>query len=1293
MSALDCMSSQCLEEAGKTRADLADCVAKLSLLLHNALTEAAVPLPGPHHSCLLIEPPLYTFSGPLLKALLAEESDIPSGSGEMFSFANQHRDGIARALETVSLRCLSTYLLRLPDSDGLELGLHLLTNEPEYTAESYTTQSEVNAPGSETVLPLVRKSLIEKAFSIFANGTGDARIRRMAGKVLMEMVYDPEEHCQVLEILNSDEGLRKIAGALSDTDIVLSFFSSTIMRAIYQSGSYSHWESNEPCSEMLHHIKMQGSAIGQFYAYVRAERQSTFSVGGRTRRDVANGALPVCYLVESDGAYASGLPQGTVLLILCADGLDLIHCGKDNSGWRTNYLTIRLTRQTRTKCNFSSGKGERKRLLALHIHEDDSTTLNDQERDLQDINLNINSEDDLTGMSKAFEAIGIRCQTKRFRTSPGNRRSSSVVIPLDMDDEIIPDSFPSSEVETQAVAGPTSPRVHWRNDSANKMECNDKPLEVAFEMVSQSSLTDLTRTPTLHATSSPGARESSRPTSPRSRTKSQTKKRTRSLGKTASPVKENLSDSVPAKNTRSRSSQKSKSVIANNVLKPIPHNTQESLIFPRRRTRAKLYTAARTKAVDWDEDLRASDASVDPESQRNSELTSVSSPSSSGARYTFNQSSKRPRGGSSRKKPAMNNKRQRNTASARQAKKRTRSGTNLLSPPLGRPKAGSSQLSQELRLDAEVANASVKKIAEPNSSFQAREAESIKINSPLPQRNDGWNSQSKMRSSLDQCNHLGGDNQGRGQTVAEKLIAALRGSSSPECSANQSYVDELFDGAEYGGPMVPKSSETQNEPALDKPLEHQGKHENDKQDIPGSWTSNMSQEGIPDDEIYPVKIYSGESSDASQSSSLQNNDEQKWVLGKGVALSGTGGGRENERARRTSSQVASSSVEPLSTESTPEVYYSSPSLKESKSSPFLSRPDEVASATGTVKAYSTEPGLKEHISTCLDHTEKIVSSSSKRNTTRATLEGTTSREYRLQIPSDENKADARLTTSGQKELIKDGAEPVAEYPDSGAKTIVDKNGSPRLMQQSKAAKEEHTIPKRRGNYFRLEQRSPKRMKGSDQKDGMGINLPTTTSARAGDTQGSFVPTEKSKTNLGASYTNSTKKEMHNPFLSRLQASAGERIQKDLKATLPGLKSSQEQQQTLGSREHALKETAEDEPEQKSSFGLSKGAAGRIDWQTSLRELHKGMERTLISNNEYLSRQIESERATINGVLDGYKEQCHNVLDHLFGAQMERIRMCKQQMHSIKQQHADVCQGLIRQLEENERTLEAAGGSQ
>ncbi|KAL4776916.1 hypothetical protein BDW60DRAFT_175035 [Aspergillus nidulans var. acristatus] len=119
------MSTSCSNGVGGVQGD--ETIAKLSLLLHDALTAAGEPLPSPHYFLLLSDPPLCTLSNPLLKALLVADLDPSHDSGEVLAFANQHRNEIAHTLETVSLQCFSAYLLKLPENEGFDLGLYLLT--------------------------------------------------------------------------------------------------------------------------------------------------------------------------------------------------------------------------------------------------------------------------------------------------------------------------------------------------------------------------------------------------------------------------------------------------------------------------------------------------------------------------------------------------------------------------------------------------------------------------------------------------------------------------------------------------------------------------------------------------------------------------------------------------------------------------------------------------------------------------------------------------------------------------------------------------------------------------------------------------------------------------------------------------------------------------------------------------------------------------------------------------------------------------------------------------------------
>lgn len=110
-------------------ASLSDCIETLSSLLEHALREGKADgdsLPGPHYSCLLPEPPLFAFSTPLLKVLLDDDSVISPSTEHLFSFINQHKDRIDLALESISLKCLSIYLLRSSADYGYELGLRLL---------------------------------------------------------------------------------------------------------------------------------------------------------------------------------------------------------------------------------------------------------------------------------------------------------------------------------------------------------------------------------------------------------------------------------------------------------------------------------------------------------------------------------------------------------------------------------------------------------------------------------------------------------------------------------------------------------------------------------------------------------------------------------------------------------------------------------------------------------------------------------------------------------------------------------------------------------------------------------------------------------------------------------------------------------------------------------------------------------------------------------------------------------------------------------------------------------------
>lgn len=71
----------------------------------------------------------------------------------------------------------------------------------------------------------------------------------------------------------------------------------------------------------------------------------------------------------------------------------------------------------------------------------------------------------------------------------------------------------------------------------------------------------------------------------------------------------------------------------------------------------------------------------------------------------------------------------------------------------------------------------------------------------------------------------------------------------------------------------------------------------------------------------------------------------------------------------------------------------------------------------------------------------------------------------------------------------------------------------------------------------------------------------------------------------------------------------------------------------------------------------------------------------------MSTQLAAEKATIGRVLEIYREGCSRILDDLFQAQEARMQLYRQQMQSVKEQHADICQDLVRGLQELDRRVQ------
>lgn len=1015
------------------------------------------------------------------------------------------------------------------------------------------------------------------------------------------------------------------------------FFANIIIGVLHDLGVNVGlgWEPNGPISKsllkMINHIQSKETAVKQFHSYVCEERENRVNICGGTRPD---SNLPICYFIGLDEEHTKGPAQHPALLLFDANGIDLIQLRQDVFGLKIDYAKIRLSRhRTRTRCIFPNEHGGQKH-LSLHIHADDIIVVNDRKKDQKIIHLSITARDDLARIRKGFEAIGIRCQTN-IRTSRSSRRSSSIVIPLDTDDEACFASSRPFEAPSQIITDSTAHHARWRDESADPIDRRDYVVDKAPVDASQSSLTEFTHTPTFRGTSSPRVRESShsQQNSPESSAKGQCMEKGRHIPDTAtsSASREELEDLCPeirqasekptpkngkdfgeggpARNTRSKSSQSEKSVCTNTVLNPIPPNTQESLIFPRRRSRGKLYTAPSKTMVDWDEDLRESDRFVEPEPRKDSELTSVSSALSSGTGCAFNKSIKPRSAPSVRRKPGTKTKRQVKTGRRRKDKR-----------PVNKQAKLSSSFPNSVQNDTCPSdphafvlavnnvgnnNRPCKERGAANDFSPAPRSASGKSHHSLSQEFDTNCGESTVETSFEDDRQCGWDNQGRGQTVAEKLIAALRGSSTPE---------KQFGDSENRPEVVHEPCEPLDEIVHGTLDANHKLRMVDMQDVPGSQASNMSRNGAAGDEIYSVEICSVDFPDGNRNSPLQDGEGDKgWILRARKSIFETESEQCIERALRISSLAASSSGEPRPRESSFEFYF-----------------------TGSPpKPYCT---LSDHSEKAASHdlfkqTSCVTEETSKTGITKA------------------GDRDAFSATDALKELTQSGPDHVVKRLDSSSKTIVDNNGSPRLMQRGK---NEHATPMRRNPPLVQQQPSAKRMKtthrgldrnvtlyemGQNQsknddsptRDSSPITTYTDTGNRSKrDTPGSLEWTiERSSKANNAVFATATGRS------SSLE---------DLKPASLGLAKNGGQHESSENREYSLRPpsiTAGKLPLEGNNSGRqvafqrSEETAGEIDRQTSLHELHSAMELRLIHNNEVSSGKIELLPGLANIVFSTY----------------------------------------------------------
>lgn len=133
------------------------------------------------------------------------------------------------------------------------------------------------------------------------------------------------------------------------------------------------------------------------------------------------------------------------------------------------------------------------------------------------------------------------------------------------------------------------------------------------------------------------------------------------------------------------------------------------------------------------------------------------------------------------------------------------------------------------------------------------------------------------------------------------------------------------------------------------------------------------------------------------------------------------------------------------------------------------------------------------------------------------------------------------------------------------------------------------------------------------------------------------------------------------------------------------------------------------PQEPTQLGIQvEEGPGKANWQASLEAIQKTTHDLLFHTSEVsetkhtdtlgiqyltswpiqrLTHQLEHEKGTIGQVLNSYQQSCHQVMDQLFQVYEERIEVYRQQMQSVRKQHGDLCQDLIRRFKENDRRIQ------
>ncbi|PTU23503.1 hypothetical protein P175DRAFT_0530623 [Aspergillus ochraceoroseus IBT 24754] len=1292
-----------------TQADLTQaalCFAELISYLEKTVQEAKIPQ-GVSHDVRPRDPPVYTFEPPLLESLSGGCLPNTKAAEELLSFVNTHKDRLAHSLEGQSLRSLACYLLNSRIEPGLASGLCLLLNQPRHLADSGWMKPF--APSLEDCSHSLRWNLIPKLCEIFTCEGHQGRIRRMAGKILVEMLYASKENCGLLmRLLEHDPNIWPFIDTFYSSDPILSFYTCLIVRAFrhFKMDIVSYLARDEHELKVLTAIQCHyGNVVDLLYRFLCSLRH-TLSPELRARDGFKpfDGALHMCYCLQKDGIPSKLFSKGPVLLIFHGSVFLSIHCQGDAVEPHFEYMALPASSPSYPRYRVIRHLGGERFSLSFQFDKAVLLYINDQARSPESFSLKLEFEGDLMELQTMLNRCGFRCENQEAMAELSISRSSYVVIPLDAGEDITLKSrqFSEKPCQTELNTGEKGPSSRIE-PPVTSGEWN--------ELSGTSPLTELTHTPTIcdelalkHGNT---ALSKSYPASPSMQTPefSDTMSRARRLPTSIcqndaqnanNETQPTLTERLPGEPILSPNHDESKDR-ETKELRYLQPDTQESLIFPRRRFRGKLYTAPSKKMVSCDEQSAASDSTIAECSREEDELTYISSPlpgtsflpqqpSLSGTQkneFHKGQPSAKARNTpkTSRSKGAKllqleaNRRASRRTLHTNKSensqvklikrnqtenKCRPQNGLPSTLHPSSSTKGGPDNIVYKkfdcrgLRLDGTSTTS--------HSQVTDSMSHSVRETDKSPGKN-----KSLSRSADNQ--HLVQAHQGRGRTVAEKLIAAFQqtASSLPKHSSRGSL--EKFH-AERVCELESIAQISQQSECLNDELHNVG----GLPDFPASSSPVTSQEDIV---VHSSLVSPPQEKPNTLSSVIGAMHSNSDVIRKAVIMDAdierNGDGKEG--------------IPSLVPDSWPE----SP-LKQPK----------------TPSSGNTLQDQAEGCNVTLKHPKR--GRSPRANDQLSNPVGELLRKDSVVDP---------FYAASSEDKNYENSERIVSESDIIPRTIVDGNGSPRLLHRDQRcatpkrllaaddgaplytkrrkvvneAHDEEGIVTQPDNNIKdtcCTENTPLTTACSDAKDQARKNMSCASARVVGDSRMVKGASTSEVEESAQALTNfcATLRKSHSQA-SRLRCTSYPRVSQEPQEPQKTRKVAHDAGRGEVYSPSIQKPSPTQLPADPAILGghrLLNRTLDSTEDQSSLPEFHEGLRNMLVQHNAEISRQIQNEGHVIHRALETYRAQCHNLLNQVFETQRDRIRLCEQQMASITQQHRDVCQGLIRRMEENERSL-------